>query len=235
MKRILTLAGCLFALMFSNASFAGIPVIDGANLAQALLQVQSWAQQYEQMASQISQLETQYKAISGVRNLGDIINNPALENVVPTDVSNVFRAIQQGGAGGLTSAAQALRQSQAVYNCNDRVGADLQTCQAYLVSNAQKTVNAETGLDQLQQRWKQIQDLMNQINTTQDPKGIAELQARLQVEQASVANDASRINLMNTLADAQAKAAEQTIHEQSMQAMSRTSDGTDTFVYQPRY
>ena len=46
-----------FALMFGlgigNAAHAGIPVIDGAAIAQAVLQVQSWAQQYQQMVQQI--------------------------------------------------------------------------------------------------------------------------------------------------------------------------------------
>lgn len=234
MKRLLAVSTFFFALLFSNSSFAGIPVIDAANLAQALIQVQSWAQQYEQMAQEYAQLEMQYKAISGARNLGDIINNPALENVVPSDITNVYRAIQQGGVAGLSSAARALRDSQAVYNCLDKPEASIASCQAYLSNNAQKQANAELGLDQLSQRWQQIQSLMSQINQTTDPKGIAELQARLQVEQASVANDQSRITLMNTLADAQAKAAEQVIHETQMKNLANTSDGTDTFVYQPR-
>jgi type IV secretion system protein VirB5 len=234
MKKLLLLAAA--TTLFSTAGAAnaqGIPVMDAANLAQALDQVNAWGQQYQQMMQQYQQAVLQYKAVTGARNLGDIINNPALAGVVPSDISNTYRSISEGGISGLTSAARQLRNSQAVYNCVGMKDADMTTCQAYLSMNAQKQADTEFGLTSLQQRYQQIQDLMGQINLTQDPKAIAELQARIQGETTGVANDQSRISLMNTLADTQAKAAEQALRERQLNSIATGTDGSESFVFVP--
>ena len=59
---------------------------------------------------------------------------------------------------------------------------------------------AYEGLDARQQ---QIEDLQRQINMTQDPKAISELQARLAVEGGSVEVDGLRLLLMRQQADAE--------------------------------
>ena len=60
---------------------AGIPVIDVANLAQAVQQVIAWGQQYTQMAQQITTMQDQYtqltntyNSMTGNRGLGTLLN-----------------------------------------------------------------------------------------------------------------------------------------------------------------
>jgi type IV secretion system protein VirB5 len=51
------------------------------------------------------------------------------------------------------------------------------------------------------QELSQIQSLMQQINVTQDPKGVAELQARIQSESTAVDNEMTKLQLFRMLSD----------------------------------
>jgi len=51
------------------------------------------------------------------------------------------------------------------------------------------------------QELNQIQSLMQQIDVTQDPKGVAELQARIQSESTAVGNEMTKLQLFRMLSD----------------------------------
>lgn len=216
-----------------GAAQAQFAVIDVANLMQALVQVNAWKQQYEQMANQYSQLRKQYDAMTGSRNLGDIANNPALRAVVPADVADLYAGIQANGSVAMTSAARALRDRSKIYDCDGRRDTDLINCQALLGNNAQLQALSQSALQLADQRVGQIQALQHQISATGDVKAIGELQARLQVETTQVGNDANRLMLMKMLSDSADRSAQQAIKEQELKNLSLASDGSDTFVYVP--
>ncbi|MDV7561170.1 P-type DNA transfer protein VirB5 [Acinetobacter baumannii] len=209
MKKIFLVAGITTALMSGNASATGIPVFDGANLAQAVQQLVSWGDQYQQMVEQINQAKQQYDSITGIRGFGDAINNPYLQQIIPENVSGIYKGIEQGGVGGMTAAAKNIRDASLIYDCSSRTGQDYKTCQASLNSNAQTQALNDQALDIADLRTEQIENLRKQIGLTQDAKGVAELQARLQAETTQVANDANRIALMQAQAEAQAKSIQQ--------------------------
>ncbi len=218
----------------SQAAHAGIPVIDAANLAQAIQEVLAWGQQYQQMVQQIQQMQQQYNSLTGARGLGDILNNPLLQQVVPANAATVYNGINTGGYAGLTSAAQALRNASKQYNCEDKTGSAKTTCEAILNSNAQTQAYQQNALQVITQRVQQIQSLQSQINATQDPKAIAELQARITAENTQVTNDANRIAVMQALAQSQQQAAEQAHKERWLKVMTTgTPTASSTFVYQP--
>lgn len=142
----------------TGVSAQGIPVLDAANLAQAINQLQAWEQQWQQMNQQLQQLQQQLRtatrqldASTGSRGLGTVANDlPA-----PT----VDAGFAQALAGATTHAqAAALAEAQA-----RRIGA--------------ATV----------QRFQQIQTLMAQVNATTDAKGAQEIAARIGAEQAMLA------------------------------------------------
>ncbi|RUR71891.1 P-type DNA transfer protein VirB5 [Variovorax guangxiensis] len=222
---------------------AGIPVLDAANLAQAIQEVIAWGEQYSQMAeqittmkSQLDQMKQQYQALTGNRNLGDIANNPLLKQAVPDAASlmSAYKTIQSAGLNGLSSAGQSQRQSSLIYNCEGRTGSDLTSCQSFLNNTSQLLANAQSALDLISQRTGQIQTLQSQINSTSDPKAIAELQARIAAENTQVSNDQNRVQLMNQMAIAQDRAAQQAIKERELKTLSRTNTTADTFTYTPR-
>jgi type IV secretion system protein VirB5 len=224
----------------SNAANAGIPVIDVANLMQAIQEVLSWAQQQVQMVtqiknqvSQITNQATQIERISGSRNLGQVFNNPQLQQVVPANVPQVVSALGAQGFNGLTGPAQALRTATMIYNCLDRpAGAAQTSCQAPLSINAQAQSWQSSALSTATARVGEIQSMQQQINSTTDPMAIAQVQAALAAETAQVANDQNRIALMHqALETARASAAQALMERDLAMMVPNAATSADNLVF----
>ena len=72
---------------------AGIPVIDVASIIQAMLDVLNGIAQVENQYQQIVGMGQQIESISKARSLGDVLNNPLLQNYVPRDAGNLVRSL----------------------------------------------------------------------------------------------------------------------------------------------
>ena len=85
-------------MMGANApARAGIPVIDVAAIIQAVLDVMNGISQIENQYQQIVGLGQQIESISNARSLGDVLNNPALQNYVPREANTLVRSLESGG------------------------------------------------------------------------------------------------------------------------------------------
>jgi type IV secretion system protein VirB5 len=233
MKHYMSAALTAGLSLICNFASAQMLVLDGANLSQAVSQVASWKKQYDQMLQQHEQLRAQHAAMTGNRGLGSVASNPLLRQVVPDNVLQTYDAIQSSGGMAMTPAARAIRSKNRIYDCEGRTGEDRRTCQAWLNNNAQQLAYQQNALVMLDQRFRQIESLQGQISNTTDPKSIAELQARLQVEATQVANDGNRLLILQSMSASAERASQQAIRERQMKNMALTSDGTDTFVYKP--
>lgn len=227
---ILIVTGSLLTHLPSQAQWA---VIDKANLTQALQQVSAWRKQYDQMVEQQNQLKQQYTAATGSRGLGSFASDPRLLATVPPDVQAIYDALQTKGSAGLTNAARELRNHAKIYDCDRMVGEELLNCQRLLNSLAQQQALLRSAMQMTSQRGTQVQTLQDKINATNDPKSIAELQARLQAEAIQVGNDANRLALMRSLAEANDRAAEQAVRETVLRSLSRLDNGSASFRYAP--
>lgn len=214
----------------ANAQFA---VIDVAGLTQAIKQVEAWEKQYKQMTEQQNQLKHQLNAATGSRGLGGLSSNPLLQGTVPSDLPEMYKALQSRGWSGLSTAGQAIRLQSKIYNCENRSGEALITCQRLLNNGAQQQALLQQALALTTARSAQIQTLQQHINATSDPKSIAELQARLQVETTQVGNDANRLVLMQGLAAAADRSAEQAMREKVLHSLSLNTNGSETFHFVP--
>lgn len=230
MKKVLLSVVLASTTIFGGQAHAtGIPVFDGANLAQAVQQIVSWGDQYTQMVDQINQAKAEYDSITGIRGFGDAVNNPYLKDIIPSEVGNIYKNVQTGGVNGLTGAAKNIRDAAMIYDCSSKSGQDYKTCQASLNNNAQTQALNQNALDVANLRAEQIDNLRKQINTTQDAKAIAELQARLQAENTQVANDANRISLMQAEAKSQYDAVRQQGLELQLKRAAQQGNGLDSF------
>lgn len=184
---------------------AQIPVTDGANLMQQIQQVLSWVQQLKAMADQYQQLQGQYNAMTGNRGYGNLFNNPQLQQYLPANWQQVYGQLRTQGLDGLSGGAQVFRQqigdnrscsmladTQARMSCNQAIASPYQTYDVF-----------QSALNVANQKPQQIQSLISQIQTTDDPKAIAELQARIAGEQAAMQNEMLKVQLSVQLAEAQ--------------------------------
>jgi type IV secretion system protein VirB5 len=196
------------ALMSSTVS-AQIPTTDVANLAQQvaaqLETMMQWKNQYDQMTEQIDQAKQQYESLTGSRNLGKIMNDPALRDYLPDDWQGVYDAVRKGGYSGLSGRAQTIYDGNKAFDaCKVYTLSDQRiSCEAMAVKGSQDKAFALDAYDKAKSRLNQIDQLMSKINTTSDPKAIAELQARIASEQAMIHNEQTKLQMYQMVAAAE--------------------------------
>ncbi len=229
-KHFLKLALVVCVWVTPHAARAGIPVIDVASLAQAIADAATMLEQLGQLEQQLTTLKDTYtqaqrqvEAIKGARNLGQILNNPALQNYIPKDARQVMTGIQQGGYSGLSSSAKALRDAAKVYNCENLADAGERSgCEVELNKPYQYQAYFQDALQPAASRTEQINQLLERAGSTQDAKEIAEVQARIAGEGALLQHELSQINLMRSMAEADARVAEARAKELQRARASRT-------------
>ncbi|MGL4927159.1 MAG: P-type DNA transfer protein VirB5 [Plesiomonas shigelloides] len=209
------LSGLLAASLLTPIAQAGIPVTIVADVPGQQAQLQNYAQmlkeyatlvdQLEQMRRQFEQMEKDYQSITGTRNLGQILNNPEFKEYLPNNWQDVYSSIRTDGYKGLTGTAKALRDASKVFdacsNVQDRI--EKQICEASSVKPAQDQAFALDTFKKSSERTGQIEGLMQRINTTSDPKSIAELNARIQAEQAMLQNEQTKLDMYLASSDAE--------------------------------
>ncbi|PWE14934.1 P-type DNA transfer protein VirB5 [Alcaligenes faecalis] len=196
-------------VLISSQALAQIPVTDGAAIKTSVQQqvetMAKWKLQYDQMVSQIDQMKQEYQSITGVRGLGDVLNNPALRDYLPDDWQGVYDSVKSGGYAGLSGRAGQVYNDNKIYDtCVNHTDEQSRiSCEAQAVKGAQDKAFALDAYDKAKERLGQIDALMQEINRTQDPKSIAELQGRIAAEQALIQNEQTKLQMYSMVASAE--------------------------------
>lgn len=217
----------LIALGSVNVRAQGIPVIDAANLAQTVQQVVNDITKINNQVQQITQLQSQLASINGMRNLGNVFNNPVLHNYVPADAYTYINAVETSGYSGLNATAKALRDAGMLYNCLDLTGDARTSCQATLAQPYQQKGLLQDAMTSASGRLAQISSLMDQINATTDPKAVQEIQARIGAENAMLAHEVSQVQMLQGMADSEERIARSRDRERQYQMLDRTGKVSD--------
>nr|WP_250646763.1 P-type DNA transfer protein VirB5 [Bordetella avium] len=106
---------------------------------------------------------------------------------------------------GLSGRAESIYNDKKVYDaCAGFASTEQRTsCEAQAVKGAQDKAFALDAYDAAKNRLSQIDQLMRQINQTQDPKAIAELQGRIAAEQAMIQNEQTKLQMYQMVAAAE--------------------------------
>lgn len=187
----------------------GIPVIDTTSIAQQIEQVRQGVQQLESLKSQLTQAQQLYSSLNQISDIGDIatlLNNPTLRQYLPpkfSQLQGVFTANSADDYLNLASRASSLYDQNSVKPGDDYYNQELArigTRSAGQSSLAQQIYDAAndrlSGLVQLQAK---VSDGSN------DARAVADLQARIQAEQALIANDQMRLQGLAMLQQAEMK------------------------------
>lgn len=226
MRFLLTLAAAVTAAS-SAAQASGIPVIDVANLAQAVQQVSSHITEINNQVRQITQMQEQLRSINGMRRLGSVSNSPLLMNYVPANAFVQIDALRNSGYEALTSTAKVLRQADMVYNCLDLQGPARVACQATLAQPYQYKGLIQDAMKSAAGRLGQIQSLMGQIDATTDQKSVQEIQARIGAENALLAHEMSQLQMLHGLADSEDRIERSRDRERRYEMLNRTGKVAD--------
>ncbi len=172
-------AALIAAFSLSSPVFAaGVPTIDAAALAQMAQQVQHMKTQIDNQISQITELKSQVKAMTGTRNLGNLLKDQ-VKDVIPSEWEDIYRA-----ANIDTSKITDLK------NFDPEAG---------LKSLASIQQFSERAFEDTKARLGNIDGLMGQIDLTQDLKAATDLQNRIATENAAIMNTQVKLDMMDRL------------------------------------
>lgn len=198
------LAICALIASISTVANAQIPTTDvllnGQTTQHNIATVVQWGKEIAEMKQQYQMLTDQYQKmdimeglVSGSRNLG-VNNTPGINGEIPEPGS-----IYSGTYGDTKSIMK-----------TERVTATNSTSQGELRERYFQSAAAEKALtlktfDGAQSRLDNIQTLISKINTSQDPKTIQDLQARIGAEQALVQNESTKLQMVSQLSKSEEK------------------------------
>lgn len=197
-KAIFSIA-LLTTMGVANVAHSAIPVIDPAAIAQAVAQVKN-------QISQIKNMHQQLKAITDNGNYADLLNDPnlrkQLNKYLPKGYTDIVQAVQKGDAGALQSVYNQVLQAEAQKR-SSMTGAER-------VKIAQATQEAQmiVMMKALDVRSNSVQNLVNQINRTQNTAQKQDLMNTLQAEQSMIQIDLGKMQLMLQMGEQQRRSAE---------------------------
>jgi len=186
----------LASLGASTPASAGMPVIDVANLAQAIQQVLSWGQQLEGMTQQYTelvqsyqQLQSTYNSLTGPRGMQNLLSvSLANRNYLPVNYSQMSGVINGTSTAypALSSQVQTSIQNNAILNTQGVNGLSPQAQQ--FVRQSRQAAATLSMLSQQTQanassNFSNVQTLISALGATADTKASADLNGRIQSEQ----------------------------------------------------
>ena len=184
----------------AHAQWSVAVVADGPARLNQIQTMAQWAKQYANMIQQIEHLRNQYNAITGIRNLGQILNDPNLRNYLPDEWAGVYSQVANGSLVGLSGSARAIAMAEGF---GSATGARKRQ-QDVMAANKAMTMAA---YDASLKRVQNINALMVEANAQNDMKGAADLSNRMAAENAMIQNEQTRLNLLAQLQAAEEKLA----------------------------
>ena len=220
-KKVMAIASSC-ALLGLPSVHAQVIVNDPLALVQQLQQVLHELTQIENQITMIEHQRAEFQSITGSRGLGSLFRNTAFDNYVPLNAGNLIQNIAASGYSGLSPAAKAIRDAGMLYNCEDIADANQRTfCQSQLAQPYQAKALWQQALQSANGRIGQVQGLITAINSTSDPKAIAELQARIAGEQALIEHERSRAQMLRDLVEAEREVMAAQVRERNLELLNR--------------
>jgi type IV secretion system protein VirB5 len=193
-KLVSSAAVSVLMLFAALPARAGIPVIDGANLAQAIQEIIAWGQQAQQMMDQLNQMQQQYQQmqtmtgkLDGARSLGTILNDPNIQAALPPEMRNSSHLLLNPAA--LANSQASLNQILASFGVNTTANPMAGQAAADTLGRTQQI------LASTQTRGTQLQQLASRVDSTADAKESLDMVNRNVLEAASINNQ-----MMQTMA-----------------------------------
>lgn len=195
-------AAC-FAMQSVHAQ--GIPVLDIANVTQAIATVKQLEREYVTVSDA-------YQSTIGNRGLGGIFNDASLRNYLPDQWQSVYDQVKSGQLNGISGVADSIERQEGMvaYTPGQQ---RLNDTEAANKAMAMRAYQASIG------RLNNIQQLMQQSNLTQDPAAKADLQNRWSAEISAINADKMRLDLAARLQDAEKELAQQAAHRDMQQRL----------------
>ncbi|UXR95011.1 P-type DNA transfer protein VirB5 [Agrobacterium tumefaciens] len=215
------LLSAVLMLAAEGASGQGIPVNDQAAIAKQIESIAQLKSQLDALNEQIGQARQLYGSLNKLTDMADVaevLNDPAIRKALPYDFAAIEGLLKGNGTGVFGDSASRFLEGNSTYrtDADDFYAQELSRLQN---KNAGQMSLGEQIYDAATKRIDGIDQLRGKISTAGDAKEIADLQARLQVEQAFLQTDVLRMEGLRMVQQAQNQVDEQRKAEDWRQRM----------------
>ena len=169
------------------ASAQGIPVFDSTSVLKHIEQIQKTMQMIEQGRQQIAEAQQLYQGLNQLTDVSSIANQLKTDSLrtLGVDVNSLERMARGDFSGG-----------------GDQTDVRYQTARSIAMDKAMAEGMGEAATS----RGEGLEELRNRLATASTAKEVADLQARIQLESASMMNDQLRVEALERARRAEAAA-----------------------------
>jgi len=210
-------------MIFSAGTAAGqgIPVIDQTAILKHIESIAQLKSQLDALHQQIEQAQQLYGSLNKLTDMADVasvLNDPAIRKALPSDFAAIEGLLKGNGSGVFGQSASKFLEGNSSYrtDADDFYAKELSRIQN---QNAGQMSLGQQIYDAATKRIDGIDELREKISSASDAKEIADLQARLQAEQAFLQSDVLRMEGLQMVQRAQAQVDEQRKAEDWRQRM----------------
>lgn len=177
-------------------------------------------QQIRTMQQQLSTAQEELRAVTGARGMERLLAGEA-RNYLPRDAAEL-RAAVAGGGGGFPALAARLAQLQAeagVLGAQDLAGRSAETrsfVESGRAAAALRVGVSEAALATTSARFQSLEGLIGAIGGAADQKAALDLAARIGAENAMLANERTKLEVLAMLAEGEALADAQRRRERAV-------------------
>jgi type IV secretion system protein VirB5 len=208
-------------LFAGGAAGQGIPVIDQTAILKHIESIAQLKSQLDALHQQIEQAQQLYSSLNKLTDMADVasvLNDPAIRKALPSDFAAIEGLLKGEGTGVFKDSASKFLEGNSTYrtDADDFYAKELARVQN---KNAGQMSLGQQMYDAATKRIDGIDQLREKISTAGDAKEIADLQARLQAEQAFLQTDVLRMEGLRMVQQAQTQVDEQRKAEDWRQRM----------------
>ena len=208
-------------LSAGGAAGQGIPVIDQTAILKHIESIAQLKSQLDALHQQIEQAQQLYGSLNKLTDMADVasvLNDPAIRKALPSDFAAIEGLLKGDGSGVFKDSASKFLEGNSTYrtDADDFYAKELARVQN---KNAGQMSLGQQMYDAATKRIDGIDQLREKISMAGDAKEIADLQARLQAEQAFLQTDVLRMEGLRMVQQAQTQVDEQRKAEDWRQRM----------------
>jgi type IV secretion system protein VirB5 len=194
-------------------AYAAMPVIDVRAIAQMVQQIRTLQDQLQTARDHLSQARQTFASMTGRRGMERLLAGTT-RNYLPSDWTQLASALQglNGGNAALNRQVGNAVATNAILTQNQL--ATLEPRTRAMVEDerravALRQVTTREALANSSARFQSIQQLIDSIPGASDPKGIYDLQARMQAELGMLQNEQTKLQVLQQVSDVEERAQQQ--------------------------
>ncbi len=224
-KNLLIASVSFFALGITN-SYAQMAVYDATSYQQLLAQLQAAEREYSKQLEELDTALAQTNAMTGTRSMGDLMNGALekeLRRSLPQSWDETLNLLSSNADPQITALYQSYMDEYSPINgaALFKSAPDGNLAKSYersLQSNLSSMALSEAAFNNTNNKLETLENLLDELNNTQDLKASVDLQARISAENGFLLSELLRLQAIAIQQDASLQGEQFSKRKQSHEA-----------------